>query len=118
MSFTIGLMRRYSGRKSCPHSEMQCASSTATKLMRTERRNAMFSALVRLSGATYNSLVQPSATSRFTCSASDLLSDEFRKWATRRSSWWPRIASTWFFINAMSGLITKATPSIIKAGSW
>ena len=25
----IALMRRYSGRKSCPHSEMQCASSTA-----------------------------------------------------------------------------------------
>ena len=26
------LIRRYSGRKSCPHSEMQCASSTANKL--------------------------------------------------------------------------------------
>ena len=45
MSFTIGLIRRYSGRKSCPHSEMQWASSTATKLILTERKNAMFSAL-------------------------------------------------------------------------
>ena len=29
ISLMIGRMRRYSGRKSCPHSEMQCASSIA-----------------------------------------------------------------------------------------
>lgn len=29
-----------------------------------------------------------------------------------------RIASTWFFISAIKGEITIATPSIIKAGSW
>lgn len=29
MAFIIGRTLRYSGRKSCPHSEMQCASSMA-----------------------------------------------------------------------------------------
>ena len=31
---------RYSGLKSCPHSEMQCASSMARKLMGTVRKKA------------------------------------------------------------------------------
>jgi len=42
---------------------MQWASSTATKLMRTLRRKLMLSSLVRLSGATYNNLVNPVLTS-------------------------------------------------------
>ena len=52
MSLMMGLILLYSGRKSWPHSEMQCASSTATKLMPTDRKKAMFSGLVKLSGAT------------------------------------------------------------------
>ena len=44
--------RRYSGRKSWPHSEMQWASSMAKKLNRTERRKSAFSVLLRDSGAT------------------------------------------------------------------
>ena len=96
---------------------MQWASSTATKLTRTDFKNSMVSALVKLSGATYNNLVHPSATSILTRSASERAKEEFKKWATRLSSWCPRMASTWFFINAMSGLMTNATPSNIKAGS-
>ena len=52
ISFIIGLMRRYSGLKSCPHSEMQCASSTAKNDILTCLRNATFSSLVSDSGAT------------------------------------------------------------------
>jgi hypothetical protein len=48
----ITRMRRYSGRKSCPHSEIQCASSTATKDISVLWKNSMFSSLVRVSGAT------------------------------------------------------------------
>jgi hypothetical protein len=50
MMGTSGLMRsiisfslRYSGLKSCPHSEIQCASSTAKNEMVSERKYSMFS---------------------------------------------------------------------------
>ena len=97
---------------------MQCASSTATKLMRTDCRNCTFSAFVRLSGATYSNFVRPEMTSSFTCNVSALFKLELRKCATAASSWWARRASTWFFIKAMSGDTTMAVPSSIRAGNW
>ena len=48
----ISLNRRYSGRKSCPHSEIQCASSTAKKEIFRSEKNSRFSCLVNVSGAT------------------------------------------------------------------
>ena len=48
----ISLKRRYSGRKSCPHSEIQWASSIAKKDMFTDIRKSMFSFFVNDSGAT------------------------------------------------------------------
>jgi hypothetical protein len=47
-----------------------------------------------------------------------LLNELFKKWAMSGSSLWLRIASTWFFINAMSGLTTMAVPSLSRAGNW
>jgi len=40
------------------------------------------------------------------------------KWATPSDALNERIASTWFFIKAISGDITIAVPSSIKAGNW
>ncbi len=51
ISSSIGRMRRYSGRKSCPHSEIQCASSTATNWILVCRSSSMVSSLARVSGA-------------------------------------------------------------------
>ena len=67
ISSKICLNLRYSGLKSCPHSEIQCASSIAKKEMLTDVRNSMFSFLVKDSGATYNIFVLPSLTSSLTC---------------------------------------------------
>ena len=56
----------YSGRKSCPHSDIQCASSIATNEIGTVFRNSIYSSLVNDSGATYNNLVIPEVMSFFT----------------------------------------------------
>jgi hypothetical protein len=49
----------YIGLKSWPHSEIQWASSMATKEIVTFLRKLTFSSCVNDSGATYNSLVSP-----------------------------------------------------------
>ena len=52
MALMMGRRRRYSGRKSWPHSDMQCASSMATKEIFRVRKNSTVSSLVSDSGAT------------------------------------------------------------------
>ena len=47
----------YSGRKSCPHCEMQCASSMAKSTGLTLRNNARKCSFIMDSGATYNILI-------------------------------------------------------------
>ena len=119
ISSTIGRIFLYSGLKSCPQSEMQCASSTAKKDMRICLRMAMFSSFVRLSGATYSSLVTPEVRSSVTSAIWAFVNEELRKCAMPSfPATKPRMASTWFFINAISGEITMAVPSIRRAGSW
>ena len=44
---------RYDGRKSCPHCDTQCASSTATSGMAASRANSRKRGSARRSGATY-----------------------------------------------------------------
>ena len=77
----ICLILRYSGLKSCPHSEIQCASSTATKDTPVWLKNSIFSSLVRVSGATYRSLVLPAMISSLTFLIWDLLRLLLRKCA-------------------------------------
>ena len=48
--FTAEPSDRYAGRKSCPHSEMQCASSITTKLIVCFRKSARNSCVVNRSG--------------------------------------------------------------------
>ncbi|CFP69318.1 Uncharacterised protein [Bordetella pertussis] len=43
---------RYSGRKSCPHCETQCASSMANRAMRPRSSNCRQRSVSRRSGAT------------------------------------------------------------------
>ena len=74
--------RRYSGLKSWPHSEIQCASSMAKNEMGSCCRNSMVSSLLSVSGATYRSFVPPSSRSSFTSLVCAFESEEFKKWAT------------------------------------
>ena len=109
---------RYSGRKSCPHSEIQCASSTATNDIGTVFKKLAYSSLISDSGATYSNLVLPLLISSITSRISFLVSDELSTCAILSVDEMPRIASTWFFIRAIRGEITMAVPSKTKAGSW
>ena len=86
ISSIIGLIFLYSGLKSCPHSEIQWASSIATKDIVTDLRNSAFSSLVKDSGATYNSFVFPFLTSSRTCLNCVLFKEEFIKCAIESSS--------------------------------
>ena len=58
----------YSGLKSCPHSEIQCASSIAKNDIGTFFKKSKVSFLDKVSGATNNNLVIPRLTSSLTLS--------------------------------------------------
>src|SRR5690606_15568183 len=98
---------RYSGRKSCPHSEIQCASSTATKDTVILRRNATLSSLAKDCGTTYISLVVPFFTSCFTRRISFLVNEEFRKFALLSRQSKALCWSTLFFRETVNREITK-----------
>ena len=51
-SVIMFLILRYSGRKSWPHSDIQCASSTAMKDILMALKNSMVSSFPNVSGAT------------------------------------------------------------------
>ena len=56
--------------------------------------------------------------SSFTRFTSVLFNEEFKTCATPSCSETALMASTWFFIKAISGDTTIAVPSLIKAGNW
>jgi hypothetical protein len=76
--FKIEFKFLYSGLKSCPHSEIQWASSTAKKEMSDSLRKSIYSCLANDSGATYKSFVIPFEISVFTFWISVLFSEEFK----------------------------------------
>ena len=78
----------------------------------------MYSGFVNDSGATYNNLVTPEVTSDFTWFISVFVRGEFKTCAMPCSELKLRIASTWFFINAIKGETTIAVPSKTNAGNW
>ena len=94
IDFIIGFSLLYSGLKSCPHYEIQWASSIAKKEIVIVFKKSIFSFLVSYSGATYNSLVVPSETSLLTFLISPLFKEEFKKWAIPSLSLTCLIAST------------------------
>ena len=85
---------RYSGLKSCPHSDIQCASSMATKEIFSFFKKEIYSSLVSDSGATYSSLVNPDDMSFLTWAISVLFNEEFKTCAIPYSDDKLRIAST------------------------
>ena len=107
--------RRYSGRKSWPHSLMQWASSTASARTFQRASRARKSGSTRRSGATNRSRVRPFSRSASRRLASASSSDELSAVAATPAacSW-----STWSFISAMSGETTTVRPSRTSAGSW
>ena len=80
ISSIISFKRRYSGLKSCPHSEIQCASSTAKKDTFKSLKKSRFSCFVKVSGATYNNLVLPLKRSSLTTLTCPLFKEEFKKY--------------------------------------
>ncbi len=107
--------RRYEGRKSCPHSETQCASSTARSETWSSARRRWNPSASKRSGATYRRRTspRPAASSRAAISAEP--SVEFTKVAGTPAA---SSASTWSFISEMSGETTRVTPGRSMAGTW
>ena len=86
MAFMIGFNLLYSGLKSCPHSEIQWASSIAKNDIEILVKKSIFSFFVSDSGATYNNFVSPFITSFLTLLTSLLFKEEFKKCAIPSSS--------------------------------
>ena len=113
---TTSRSRRYSGRKSWPHCETQCASSMArqpiaTRLQRRRARRRAAAAPARCRAAAASGRAGR-ARSRRRSSGSD---DELRLAAATPSS---RSCATWSRISAISGETTSVRPSRTIGGSW
>ena len=67
----------YSGLKSCPHSLIQCASSTAKKEIFIDFKNSIFDDFEKDSGARYKSFVFFSVRSFLTWLISSDVNEEF-----------------------------------------
>ena len=104
----------YSGRKSCPHCDTQCASSIAIRLTFTPFSILSISESAR-SGETYSIFSIPFPSIVATSFSSVLLRLLFRKAAGMPFA---RNASTWSFMSAMRGETTIVSPSSISAGTW
>ena len=81
----ISLIFLYSGLKSCPHSDMQCASSIAKNDIEIFFKNSIVSFFDKVSGAINSNFVLFSLISVFTLWISSLLRVEFKTWATELS---------------------------------
>ena len=106
---------RYSGRKSCPHSEMQCASSMARRARRAPRNSSIKPSISSRSGETNSNLNSPARKARRACAFSAASFWEFSVIAATPSS---RICCTWSRIRAISGETTTVRRSSRMAGNW
>ena len=107
---------RYSGRNSCPHSEMQCASSIAKNETGARCKNAIASGRANRSGERYSNryfaFSTPRSISRCSAPVSELFSS---------AAGIPICAScaTWSCISAINGeTTTTVLSSSNAAGSW
>ena len=104
----------YSGRKSCPHCEMQCASSMANSEILMSRSRKLISPSSR-SGEMYSSFTFPCRQACFSCR---LVVSSLALLMAYAGMPFACSASTWSFIREMRGDMTMAVPSVISAGSW
>ena len=106
---------RYSGRKSCPHSLMQCASSIAISPGCHSAKRSNISGSINRSGATYSRRYSPLYRPARRRRAAAAPSVEFKNVADTPASC---SASTWSFISAISGETTIVSPPLTRAGNW
>ena len=106
-------MPRYEERKSCPHWETQCASSTATSEIGTRTAKLRNRSVSKRSGVTYSSLIWPESACAKTRSCSSGVCVVLMNAAGRPTSF---RASTWSRMSEISGEMTMATPGRIAAG--
>ncbi len=104
---------RYSGRKSWPHCDTQCASSMANRAIRAWSSKSRQRSVKRRSGATYSRSSSPARKACSTSRAVRQSCEEFRKAALTPSS---SKASTWSCIKAIKGEITTPVPGRTRAG--
>ncbi len=106
---------RKAGRKSKPHCDRQCASSTTSNSTGRAPSAAMNPAFANCSGVENTIRARPpSIASR---AAASSLADRLLCSATASM---PNSASAshWSFISAISGEITSVRPAISTAGNW
>ena len=104
----------YSGLKSWPHCEIQCASSIAKR----ETFSMVFihpNSVMSRSGEMYSSFISPRRHLSVICR---LAISSFALFSASAAIPLATSVSTWSFISEMSGETTMAVPSIIKAGIW
>ncbi len=107
------LMPRYDERKSCPHWETQCASSTATSEIGTREAKLRNRPVSKRSGATYSSLIRPCNAWASTMPCSSM------SWVVlMNAAGMPKSfrASTWSRIREINGDITTVIPGSSVAG--
>src|SRR6185312_353518 len=107
--------RMYSGRKSCPHWDTQCASSIANSASGVASSRSRQRSVSRRSGATYRRSSSPARAWRSTfCACAQVILELSAAARTPASS----SAATWSCIKAMSGETTTPTPLRSSAGIW
>ena len=107
---------RYSGRKSCPHSEMQCASSMAKKETGTRLSQSEVPLRAMRSGETYSNRYAPSHA-RFRIWLRSSLDRELLRNPAGIPIW--SSCATWSCIRAIRGDTTTAVFfSSSTAGIW
>ncbi len=106
---------RYSGRKSWPHCETQCASSTASRRTPAPCNASINPSIRSRSGETKSRRKLPWRMPRQVSRALDSDTDELRVPAeTPKAS----ICFTWSCISAIRGETTTVSDSSTRAGSW
>ena len=106
---------RYSGLKSWPQSEIQCASSIVRQSTRMPFNSACVRGRNSVSGARYSILTLPERTAEAFSSYSIRSSELLRHTARTPSS---LSCETWSCISEINGETTIVRPSNISAGIW
>jgi len=107
---------RYAGRKSWPHCEMQCASSTTNSGIVRSCKIPTKASSSSFSGVTKTIFSWPDAIRAIAANS----------WSSERVEFSAAVAvtprsesmSSWSFISAISGETTIVVPSMSSAGSW
>ena len=112
---TAGPISRNAGRKSCPHCEMQCASSITSRATLAAERRSRNAGSASRSGVVKTIFASPAAIA---CSAASTSAAGKALLSCQAATPSPRSLSHWSFISAISGETTTVVPGSSRAGSW